>query len=51
MILMVSMKNTLRKAGMDAGRETSSDIEKYFPSKRTLTVDKAPTALKKVIQR
>ena len=51
MILMVSMKNTLRKAGMDADRETSSDIEKYFPSKRTLTVDKAPTALKKVIQR
>ena len=48
---MVSMKNTLRKAGMGADRETSSDIEKYFPSKRTLTVDKAPTALKKVIQR
>ena len=37
--------------GLDAGRETNSDIEKYFPSKRTLTVDKASTALKKVIQR
>ena len=34
---------------MDAGRETNSDIEKYFPSKRTLSVDKASTALKKVI--
>ena len=49
MIMMVPMKNTLRKAGMDAGRETNSDIEKYFPSKRTLSVDKASTALKKVI--
>ena len=36
---------------MDAGRETNSDIEKYFPSKRTLIVDKASAALKKVIQR
>ena len=34
---------------MDAGRETNSDIERYFPSKRTLSVDKASTALKKVI--
>ena len=50
MIMMVPMKNTLRKAGMDAGRETNSDTEKYFPSKRTLSVDKASTALKKVIQ-
>ena len=41
-------ENNLRRAGMDAGRETNNDIEKY---KRTLTVDKASTALKKVIQR
>ena len=46
-----SHEDTLKKARDSAGSETDSDIKEYLPSKRTLTVNKAPTAVKKVILR
>ena len=46
-----SHEDALKKARESAGSETDSDIKEYLPSKRTLTVNKAPTAVKKVIQR
>ena len=46
-----SHKDTLKKAREGAGSETDSDIKEYLPSRRTPTVNKASTAVKKVIQR
>ena len=46
-----SHEDTLKKARESTGSETDSDIKEYLPSRRTTTVNKASTAVKKVIQR